>query len=53
MTAYIVQVSLGDTPHGSVEYHSIFVVGGMLFVVTFLLNYLAFVVREKFIATVK
>jgi len=53
MTAYIVQVSLGDTPHGSVEYHSIFVVGGMLFVVTFLLNFLAFVVREKFIATVK
>ncbi|MBX7144220.1 MAG: phosphate ABC transporter permease subunit PstC [Oligoflexia bacterium] len=41
MTAYIVQVSLGDTPHGTLEYHTIFAVGLMLFVLTFLLNILS------------
>ncbi len=48
MTAYIVQVSLGDTPHGSVEYYSIFVVGGMLFLITLFLNFLSFKIRDKF-----
>jgi phosphate transport system permease protein len=38
MTAYIVQVSLGDTPTGSLEYQTIFAVGSTLFVITFLLN---------------
>ncbi len=38
MTAYIVQVSLGDTPFGSIEYQSIFAVGLALFVVTLLMN---------------
>lgn len=38
MTAYIVQVSLGDTPFGSIEYQSIFAVGLMLFVVTLAMN---------------
>ena len=38
MTAYIVQVSLGDTPHGTLEYSTIFVVGAMLFVMTFTMN---------------
>ncbi|TFE30796.1 phosphate ABC transporter permease subunit PstC [Cohnella luojiensis] len=38
MTAYIVQVSLGDTPHGSVEYGTIFAVGMTLFVITLILN---------------
>jgi len=41
MTAYIVQVSLGDTPHGTIEYQSIFVVGMMLFVITCIMNLLA------------
>jgi len=31
MTSYIVQVSLGDTPHGTVVYQSIFAVGFLLF----------------------
>ncbi|MFD2117939.1 phosphate ABC transporter permease subunit PstC [Paenibacillus yanchengensis] len=48
MTAYIVQVSLGDTPHGSVEYGSIFAVGMTLFVITFLLNMIAQFVAKKF-----
>ena len=38
MTAYIVQVSLGETPHGTVEYYTIFAVGLLLFVMTLLMN---------------
>ena len=52
MTAYIVQVSQGDTPAGSLEYRTIFAVGLALFVVTMALNILAqwFVsrMREKY-----
>ena len=39
MTAYIVQVSMGDTPRGTLEYQSIFVVGASLFVLTFCVNW--------------
>ncbi|OGO50524.1 MAG: phosphate ABC transporter permease subunit PstC [Chloroflexi bacterium RBG_16_68_14] len=38
MTAYIVQVSLGDTPRGTIEYSTIFAVGMLLFLLTLLLN---------------
>lgn len=38
MTAYIVQVGLGDTPAGTLEYKTIFVVGASLFVLTFVAN---------------
>lgn len=38
LTAYIVQVSLGDTPFGSIEYQSIFAVGLVLFLVTLVMN---------------
>jgi phosphate transport system permease protein len=38
MTAYIVQVSLGDTPAGSLAYQTIFAVGTTLFLITFALN---------------
>ena len=38
MTAFIVQVSLGDTPTGTIEYKTIFVVGATLFLVTFGMN---------------
>lgn len=41
MTAYIVQVSLGDTPTGTVEYQTIFAVGGLLFLVTLGMNLVA------------
>ncbi|MEW6251312.1 MAG: phosphate ABC transporter permease subunit PstC [Planctomycetota bacterium] len=41
MTAYIVQVSLGDTPAGTVEYHSIFAVGLALFAMTLTINLIA------------
>jgi phosphate transport system permease protein len=52
MTAYIVQISKGDTPAGTLEYRTIFAVGLALFVTTMFLNILAqwFVsrVREKY-----
>jgi phosphate transport system permease protein len=38
MTAYVVQVSMGDTPTGTLEYRTIFVVGAALFVMTFAMN---------------
>jgi phosphate transport system permease protein len=48
MTAYIVQVSLGDTPHGSVEYQTIFAVGAVLFVITLVLNIAAHKIVRRF-----
>lgn len=41
MTAYIVQVSMGDTPAGTLEYKTIFVVGASLFALTFAMNVLS------------
>jgi phosphate transport system permease protein len=38
MTAYIVQVSLGDTPSGGVAYQTLFAVATMLFFITLLIN---------------
>jgi len=38
MTAYIVQISLGETPHGTVEYYTIFAVGLLLFIMTLAMN---------------
>jgi len=38
MTAYIVQVSLGETSQGSLEYQTIFAVGLLLFVMTLAMN---------------
>jgi phosphate transport system permease protein len=38
MTAYIVQVSMGDLPHGSIGYQTIFVTGLMLFLMTLAFN---------------
>ncbi len=48
MTAYIVQVSLGDTPHGTIEYKTIFAVGMMLFVATLALNLISQKMRDKY-----
>lgn len=48
ITAYIVQVSLGDVQHDSLEYRTIFAAGITLFVFTFLLNTFSYKVRKKF-----
>jgi phosphate transport system permease protein len=47
MTAYIVQVSLGDTPTGTIEYRTIFAVGMMLFLFTLALNTIAHRLRKR------
>jgi phosphate transport system permease protein len=48
MTAFIVQVSLGDTPAGTLEHRTIFAVGMLLFVSTFLLNLLSTWLRDRY-----
>ncbi|CAM4290511.1 phosphate ABC transporter permease subunit PstC [Gillisia hiemivivida] len=48
ITAYIVQVSLGDVQHDSLEYKTIFAAGITLFVFTFLLNTISYRIRKKF-----
>lgn len=48
ITAYIVQVTLGDVEHGSIEYKTIFAAGIALFVFTFILNNISFWIRNKF-----
>jgi phosphate transport system permease protein len=48
MTAYIVQVSLGETPHGTLEYRTIFAVGLVLFLVTLAMNMLSQRVTRRF-----
>ena len=48
ITTYIVQVSLGDVPHGTLEYKTIFAAGIALFVFTFILNNISYWIRMKF-----
>lgn len=48
MTASIVQISLGDTPAGSLAYRTIFAVGSTLFVMTFVLNFLSVRIVRRF-----
>ena len=48
ITAYIVQISLGDTPHGTIEYKTIFACGMVLFLMTFVLNIVSFKLKKKF-----
>ena len=48
MTAYIVQVSQGDTPAGTLEYRTIFAVGMLLFLGTFTMNMVSAWLRERF-----
>lgn len=48
ITAYIVQISLGDTPHGTIEYKTIFACGMVLFLMTFALNIMSFQLKKRF-----
>lgn len=48
MTAYIVQVSLGDTPSGSITYQTLFAVASVLFLSTFVLNILGTWVMRRY-----
>jgi phosphate transport system permease protein len=48
MTAYIVQVSLGDTPHQSIAYLTIFAVGMLLFLMTLTMNLISHWVTRRY-----
>ena len=48
ITAYIVQVSLGDVQHDSMEYKTIFAAGITLFLFTFTLNNISFWIKKKY-----
>jgi phosphate transport system permease protein len=49
MTAYIVQISLGDTPTGTIEYRTIFAVGSVLFLMTLVLNTISYKIQKQFV----
>ena len=48
MTAYIVQVSLGDTPAGTLSYQTLFAVGAVLFSMTLVLNLIANAIMNRY-----
>lgn len=48
ITAYIVQVSLGDLPHGSIGYQSIFAAGLVLMLITLIFNVIGFSLTRRF-----
>jgi phosphate transport system permease protein len=48
ITAFIVQVSLGDLPHGSIGYQTIFAAGLTLMLITLLFNVLGFYLSRRF-----
>jgi phosphate transport system permease protein len=48
ITAYIVQVSLGDLPHGTIAYQSIFAAGLTLMLMTLAFNIGGYLLRKRF-----
>lgn len=48
ITAYIVQVSMGDVAYGSLAYKTIFAAGITLFVFTFILNNISYWIRSRY-----
>jgi len=48
ITAYIVQVAMGDLPHGSIGYQSIFAAGLVLMLMTLTLNIIGHITRKKY-----
>lgn len=48
ITSYIVQVSMGDVPYGSIAYETIFAAGITLFVFTFILNNFSYWIKARY-----
>ncbi len=48
ITTYIVQVALGDLPHGSIGYQTIFAAGLTLLLITLLFNIIGHILRKRF-----
>jgi phosphate transport system permease protein len=47
ITAYIVQVSLGDLPHGSLGYQTIFAAGLTLMLITLGFNIAGYILKKR------
>lgn len=48
ITSYIVQVSMGDVPYGTLAYKTIFAAGITLFIFTFILNNISYWIKTKY-----
>lgn len=48
LTAYIVQVSLGDAAHGTITYYSMYAVGATLLLFTFMMNIISQQIMRRF-----
>jgi phosphate transport system permease protein len=48
ITSYIVQVALGDLPHGSLAYQTIFAAGLTLMLITLIFNLIGAWLRQKY-----
>lgn len=48
LTGFMVQISQGDTPAGSVAFQTIFAVGATLFLITLTINFIAYKVLQRF-----
>lgn len=48
MTAFIVQASQGDNPHGTVGFYALFAVGLLLFLITLVMNILSHLIVTKY-----
>ena len=48
ITAYIVQVSLGDLPHGRIRYQTIFAAGLTLLLLTLGFNIVGHILRKRY-----
>jgi phosphate transport system permease protein len=48
MTGYMVQIFLGDAPHGTVEYYSSYAIAATLFALTLLLTLIGGIIRSRF-----
>ena len=48
ITSFIVQVALGDLPHGSIGYQTIFAAGLTLMILTLAFNLIGFYMRTRF-----
>lgn len=48
MTGFMVNISLGDIQHGTIEYKTVFAVGALLFVITFVMNIIAKMIVNRY-----
>ncbi len=48
ITSYIVQMAMGDLPHGSIAYQAVFAAGLTLFLITLIFNLIGFFLRRRF-----